>query len=125
MVCIGATISKVGIALEDISCNQQINVLTPKTDYVSKFVYYSMRSDDFRKRVIKEGTSAQATLPIINKGKWERLTLTIPCNKNEQRRIVSRLDSLSENIKKLEEVLGKTMAECDALKQAMLRKVFE
>ena len=43
----------------------------------------------------------------------------------EQQHIVSRLDSISAHIRKLEEVLQKTIAECDALKQALLRKVFE
>ena len=43
----------------------------------------------------------------------------------EQRSIVSHLDSLSSNIRKLEELQQKTIAECDALKQAMLREVFE
>ena len=44
---------------------------------------------------------------------------------SEQQRIVSRLDSLSAHVRELEEVLQKTIAECDALKQALLRKVFE
>lgn len=124
MVCIGATISKVGVAIEDVSCNQQINVLTPKAENDSRFLYYSMRNEDFRKKVIKEGTSAQATLPIINKGKWEKLSLLIP-PLSEQRRIVARLDSLSKHVRELEEINKKLIAECDALKQALLRKVFE
>ena len=44
---------------------------------------------------------------------------------SEQYRIVSPLDSLSSTIRKLEELQQKTIAECDALKQAMLREVFE
>lgn len=44
---------------------------------------------------------------------------------SEQQRIVSRLDSISAHVRELEEVLQKTIAECDALKQALLRKVFE
>lgn len=44
---------------------------------------------------------------------------------SEQQRIVSRLDSLSAHVRELEEVLQKTIAECDALKQALLRQVFE
>ena len=43
----------------------------------------------------------------------------------EQHSIVSHLDSLSSTIRKLEELQQKTLAECDALKQAMLREVFE
>ena len=44
---------------------------------------------------------------------------------SEQHRIVARLDSLSENLRKLEENQRKIISECDALKQALLRKVFE
>ena len=124
MVCIGATIGKVGYCTQDISCNQQINILTPQDDYDYKYLYYAMRNPDFNERVIKEGTSAQATLPIINKGKWEKLSISFP-PLSEQQRIVSRLDSLSANVKALEENQRKVMAECDALKQALLRKVFE
>ena len=124
MVCIGATIGKVGFCTQDVSCNQQINVLTPKEEYDFKFLYYAMRNQAFQAKVIKDGTSAQATLPIINKGKWEKLSIFIP-PLSEQQRIVERLDSLSTNVKALEENQQKVIAECDALKQALLRKVFE
>lgn len=124
MVCIGATISKVGVTSEDVSCNQQINVLNPKQEYDSKFIYYAMRNEDFKQKVIKEGTSSQATLPIINKGKWENLSLSLPPLPVQQS-IVSRLDALSEKVRELEEAQKKVIAECDALKQALLREVFE
>ena len=39
--------------------------------------------------------------------------------------IVSHLDSLSAKVRELEAIQRKTLAECDALKQAMLREVFE
>ena len=44
---------------------------------------------------------------------------------NVQQRIVAHLDALSACVRQLEEVQRKTLAECDALKQAMLREVFE
>jgi type I restriction enzyme S subunit len=43
----------------------------------------------------------------------------------EQQRIVERLDALSENIRKYEEIQRQIISECDALKQALLRQVFE
>jgi type I restriction enzyme S subunit len=52
------------------------------------------------------------------------LQLFVP-SLSEQQRIVSRLDSLSAHVRELEEVTQKTIAECDALKQALLRQVFE
>ena len=123
MVCIGATIGKVGYCTQDVSCNQQINVLTPIKDSY-KFIYYAMRNKDFNDKVIKGGTSAQATLPIINKGKWEAMTIFLP-SLSEQQRIVKRLDALSAHVRELEENQKKIISECDALKQALLRKVFE
>ena len=83
-----------------------------------------MRNEDFKQKVIKEGTSSQATLPIINKGKWENLSLSLPPLPVQQS-IVSRLDALSEKVRELEEAQKKVIAECDALKQALLREVFE
>ena len=124
MVCIGATIGKVGYSERDISCNQQINVLSPYNGYNYKYLYYAMSSSVFQKKVIMEGTSAQATLPIINKGKWEKLLLYIPPLPT-QKQIVSRLDKLSSKVRAIEEKYQKMVEECDALKQAMLRDVFE
>lgn len=44
---------------------------------------------------------------------------------SEQQAIVSQLDQLSEKVKRLQEIQEKTIKECDALKQAILREVFE
>ena len=44
---------------------------------------------------------------------------------SEQQRIVGRLDALSAHVRELEENQKKIISECDALKQALLRKVFE
>ena len=124
MVCIGATIGKVGFSTKEISCNQQINVFTPKDDTNYKYAYYAMRSPSFQHKVIKEGTSSQATLPIINKGKWEQLSINYPTLK-EQELIASHLDSISSKVLGLKENYNKISQECDALKQAILRQVFE
>ena len=44
---------------------------------------------------------------------------------SEQQRIVERLDALSAHVRELEENQKNIISECDALKQALLRKVFE
>ena len=43
----------------------------------------------------------------------------------EQERIVAQLDALSGKVAALEANYTQTVAECDALKQALLREVFE
>ena len=64
------------------------------------------------------------TVPKLNQEKMRSIEIPVP-SLPEQQRIVERLDSLSKNVKALEENQRKVMAECDALKQALLRKVFE
>ena len=83
-----------------------------------KFLFYSIKKIDWAKH--NTGT----TLPSLTQNVVYNIEMCAP-SLSEQQKIVSRLDSLSENVKKLQEVLDKTIKECDALKQAILRQVFE
>lgn len=124
MVCIGATIGKVGFSEQLVSCNQQINSLTVKDDYEPKFFYYAMTSKEFQKRVLFEGKGAQATLPIINKSKWENLTISYPVSKIEQKAIVAKLDLLSELTKKLVSIYERKIQNLEELKKSILKQAF-
>lgn len=88
----------------------------------TRFFAYQLRTyrvrDEFDKFV--SGTA----IPTFSQAKLSTVTIYFP-SEEEQQRIVSRLDSLSAHVRELEEVTQKTIAECDALKQALLRKVFE
>ena len=55
--------------------------------------------------------------------KFQEMEISFPI-KTEQLQIVARLDKLNENCKALEENYAKTMALCDDMKQALLRKAF-
>lgn len=124
MVCIGATIGKVGFAEREISCNQQINSLTVKKEFVPKFIYYAMTSMEFQKKVLLEGKGAQATLPIINKSKWEKLTISFPKSISEQQSIVRQLEALRAETQRLEAVYEKKLADLEELKKSILQKAF-
>lgn len=124
MVCIGATIGKVGFAEREVSCNQQINSLTVKKEFEPKFIYYAMTSKGFLEKVLLEGKGAQATLPIINKSKWENLTISFPKSKTEQKRFVEKFDALSIESQKLQEIHLKKLADLEELKKSVLQKAF-
>jgi len=124
MVCIGATIGKVGFAEREVSCNQQINSLTVKKEFEPKFIYYAMTSKEFQEKVLLEGKGAQATLPIINKSKWENLTISFPKSKEEQQTIVRQLDALRAETQKLEAVYQQKIADLEELKKSILQKAF-
>lgn len=125
MSCSG-TIGKVAIIPDNAQegiINQALLKLTPKNKIDKFYLKYLMESEFF-KELIAQYSDGAAIKNIASVAILKDIKLTIP-SVNDQRHIVARLDSLSENVKKLEEVERKTIAECDALKQALLRKVFE
>lgn len=88
----------------------------------NRFFAYQLRTNVVKEEFDKfvSGTA----IPTFSQAKLSTVPIYYPSEKI-QHQIVSRLDALSANIKKLEELQRKTLAECDALKQAMLREVFE
>lgn len=121
MVCIGATIGKCGFSEIDIVTNQQINSVTPTAEFNHKFIYFQMLTNDFQKKVT-DG-SGQATLPIINKSKWESLLMKIPPLKI-QLDIVGRLDSLRFDTDNLKNSQLKKLQQLLLLKNSILKKAF-
>jgi type I restriction enzyme S subunit len=79
---------------------------------------------EFFKELIAQNSDGAAIKNIASVAILKELKFAIP-SIYDQRRIVARLDSLSAHVRELEEINKKTIAECDALKQALLRKVFE
>ena len=87
-----------------------------------RFMHYITHSNEYYDWVyINQEAAAQ---PNISAKKYNLLPVRYP-KISDQHRIVSHLDEFSENVKKFEEVQRKVIAECDALKQAILRDVFE
>lgn len=123
MVCIGATIGKVGYVEHDVSCNQQVNSLSVSKEFFPKFFYYALSTPSFYEQVMKY--SAQATLPIINKGKWECLTIKYPKSLFEQQRIAAILDEAFAAIAKAKANAEQNLKNAKELFESYLQNVFE
>ncbi len=123
MVCIGATIGKTAFTEQNVTSNQQINSIYPNKDFFPKYIYYLLISKDFYNQVLKN--ASQATLPIINKSKWENLSVSFPSNIKQQEEIVTKLDKIKAMCEELEENYKKSVLLCEELKQGLLREVFE
>ena len=125
MSCSG-TIGKVAIvpdgAAEGI-INQALLKLTPKKVLDKYYLKYLMESSIFND-LIAQYSDGAAIKNIASVAILKEIKLNIP-PLSEQQRIVERLDSISENVRKYEDIQLKIIAECDALKQALLRQVFE
>lgn len=85
-----------------------------------RYLTYYLKCEGVRKKLFGNG----ANISNLNQKILQNLTIPIP-SEDQQSVIVSYLDILSDNVRKLELNLQRTIMECDALKQAMLREVFE
>lgn len=89
----------------------------------SGFIKYWLLREETTNKI--NATSAGCRMPRGNMNEVKLFEFFYPSRKEIQHSIVSHLDSLSSTIRKLEELQQKTLTECDALKQAMLKEVFE
>lgn len=93
-----------------------------KYEVENKFYYFYMLSPVFQAKIksLATGATAQGIKAKILK----EIIVPIP-SLQEQQSIVSLLDSLNEKLNTLQQNYSRICDECDALKQAILRQVFE
>lgn len=118
------TLRRLCIINEDYNgaiCSTGFCVLRPCSAIHSKWIFYSLKADIFYSYV--EPLQKGASYPAITDGDVKCFVVNFP-PLPEQQQIVTKLDNLSAKCKKLEEAERKTIAECDALKQAILRQAF-
>ena len=123
---VGASIGRAAIFdldVENANINQAVCLIRLNKEVLSsKYLCLFLNSENAFKQyssMVKD--TARANLSLDNIG---NLSIGIP-PLSAQQSIVSRLDALSEKVRELEETQKKVIAECDALKQALLREVFE
>ena len=120
-ITIAANIAEVAI-LKYPSCfpDSVIGFVADINKVDKMFVFYSLIH--YQQELKKQGKgSAQDN---INLGTFEKNKFPFP-SLQEQQSIVATLDSLKSKVDRLQENYDKISQECDALKQAILRQVFE
>ena len=86
----------------------------------AKYLAYFLKAPNTRKKIAGNG----ANISNLNQKVLQSLAIPFP-SLPEQQSIVSFLDSLSEKVNTLQQNYSRISNECDALKQAILRQVFE
>lgn len=114
-----APIGKVAINKVPMYCNQGFKCVVCGDSIYNEFLYWWF----YGKTEYLNTLGTGATFLEISKTIVENIGISIPML-IEQQQIVTKLDILSAKCKKLEEAERKTIAECDALKQAILRQAF-
>ena len=85
------------------------------------YLMYCLASNYYLSTILKNKSGANQ--PFVSLNYLRNFEIVIP-PLDEQQKIVSKLDSLSEKCKNLEANYNRILTECDALKQAFLRKAF-
>jgi len=86
--CIGATIGKMGQAIERSAFNQQINAVEWGARIDPTFGFYALQQ--IRDVIIHKGKGASTTLPILKKSEFEKLQIFLPVM-NEQIEFAQRI----------------------------------
>ena len=115
VTCIGSTIGKTGMAIKEMSTNQQINTIVVNDNNDNEFVYYAIQSAFPR---YLSSIAVQA-VPIISKSSFELLPNQRPCLQ-EQKKIGKFLSLLDERIS----TQSKIIEDLKKLKSAIIEKVF-
>lgn len=115
----GATAGQVGILDFESSTNQAVCGIMPNDQYLPDYLYYYLLS--YKDRLV--ATAVGNAQPNISQQKIKAIPLPL-INIKTQQEIINTIERLDAKCRHLEEVAQKTIAECDALKQSILRQAF-
>lgn len=125
IVCEGGEPGRCAIWYEEIAnmkIQKALHRVRPHKGMDSRFILYTFMLYSINGIIEKHVIGA--TIKHLTGQVLKNLIISFP-HLSEQQHIVARLDALSAHVKELEEVNQEIISECDALKQSMLRKVFE
>ena len=115
VTCIGSTIGKMGMAVETMSSNQQINSIIVNEKSNNDFVYYAI-SRAFPRYLSEVGVQA---VPILSKSNFEKL-INYTTSYEEQKKIGCFLNLLDERIATQNKIIDKLKSLIKGLSQQLL-----
>jgi len=110
----------IGITNRDVTINQDLKALIPTSKVKADFLYYLVRASKNR---LLSHVNKGATVHRLQTDFIKNLKLTLPPI-TEQELLISQLDSLSEQTKKLEQIYQRKLELLEELKQSVLQKAF-
>jgi len=114
-----APIGHLAINTKSICTNQGCKGLVPKENLNTLFLFYFLKKSVELLNELGSGT----TFKEISCPKLEEIKISIP-SLVKQQKIVSQLNTLSTETKKLENIYQKKLYELEALKKSILQKAF-
>ena len=115
----GATAGQVGILRFESSTNQAVCGILPNDKFIPEFLYYKFNAG--KADLIKQAVGGAQ--PNISQIKIKNTFVPV-LSISMQKSIVSKLDNLSQETKKLSEIYEKKLADLEELKKSILQKAF-
>ena len=102
---------------------QRIIIMQPHPEKLdSSFLKFLLMSKPVQSRIHSEGTGA--TVKGIKASILKNVPISYPQSLDEQRRIVAKLDLMTEETQRLESIYKQKLAALDALKSSLLHQAF-
>lgn len=75
VTCIGSDMGKIAVATEECITNQQLNSIVPYQKAYTDYLFYSLL---LKTRELKSMALGASTMPLLNKGDFERIDILMP-----------------------------------------------
>lgn len=125
-ISIAGTIGKSGIIPKELNganlTENACRLVFKKNNINPQYIYFCTISPAFKEQIAK--LTMKAAQPKLALTRLGTVKLNIPPQKEQQDKIATILTNLDERCKALQENYRKTIALCEDLKQALLRKAF-
>jgi type I restriction enzyme, S subunit len=108
---------------EKVVFAQRIIILQPDSTKLDQtFLKYLLVSNPIRQEILSKGTGA--TVQGIKASLLKKIKIYFPKSLSEQKSIVTKLDALATETKKLEEIYKQKLTHLEELKKSILKKAF-
>jgi type I restriction enzyme S subunit len=104
--------------------NQHVSIIRAKSDIIDPIFLSLLLTSKFYKDQLLFTGEQGATRQAITKAQLEVFKIAFPKSKKEQQNIVSKLDTLSIETKKLETIYQQKLDHLEELKKSILQKTF-
>jgi type I restriction enzyme, S subunit len=121
VVCIGATLGKVGYTERRVAFNQQINAVALPSTEEARLLAAAMAAPSFQ-RVLRAASSA-TTMPILNKSNFARLHVP-RLSSSDRGSLLERISEASDAVENLRCELEAAVMRSSALRRSLLAAVF-
>mgnify|MGYP001145805587 CR=1 FL=1 len=108
---------------EKLAFAQRVIVMQPDAKKINQtFLKYLLLSNPIRNKILARGTGA--TVLGIKSRLLKKIEIDFPNSIEEQEKIVIKLDTLSEETKKIEAIYTQKIADLEEMKKSVLQKAF-